>query len=190
MALLTVEGTYKDGRVELTERPNGIGGDGSSSCNLSGLDESGAKPPTEATEDRETLRQRAFARMKEGIHLGDHLTPSERSFMIALTSSLALVDTNVVVYAYDSDEPSKHQIAREVLEDLSNEGRLIFSTQVFNEFSSVMMRPKRKRPLTPDEIVVILHELEATGEVVLIAPSMTFRALDAMPRHGLSSGMR
>jgi predicted nucleic acid-binding protein len=107
--------------------------------------------------------------------------------MTASTSSpRALVDTNVVVYAYDPDEPLKHDIARDLLEKLSSEGRLVFSTQVFNEFSSVMMRPNRKRPLSPDEIVVILLELEATGEVVLITPSMTFGALDAMPRHGFS----
>jgi predicted nucleic acid-binding protein len=60
----------------------------------------------------------------------------------------ALVDTNIVVYAYDLDEPSKHTIARELLQQLSDEGRLVFSTQVFNEFCSVMMRPSRKNPLS------------------------------------------
>jgi predicted nucleic acid-binding protein len=102
------------------------------------------------------------------------------------SSPRALVDTNVVVYAYDLDEPRKHDIARELLKRLSDEGRLVFSVQVFNEFCSAMMGPKRKKPLRPDEIAVILRELEATGEVVPIATSMTFRGLDAMPRHGLS----
>jgi len=49
-----------------------------------------------------------------------------------------------------------------------------------------MMRPKRKKTLSPDELAVILRELLATGEVIPITPALTFRALDAMPRHGLS----
>jgi predicted nucleic acid-binding protein len=102
------------------------------------------------------------------------------------SSSRALVDTNIVVYSYDLDDPQKHDMARDLLEKLSNEGRLVFSTQVLNEFCSVMMKPRRKTPLTPEQTVDRLRKLAATGEVVLIAPSVTFRALDAMPRHGLS----
>jgi predicted nucleic acid-binding protein len=39
-----------------------------------------------------------------------------------------------LVYAYDLADPKKHTIARELLEQLSNQGRLVWSTQVFNEF--------------------------------------------------------
>jgi predicted nucleic acid-binding protein len=102
------------------------------------------------------------------------------------SSPRALVDTNDVVYADDLDEPRKHEIARELLKRLSDEGRLVFSAQVFNEFCSVMMRPKRKKTLSPDELAVILRELSVTGEVMPITPALTFRALDAMPRHSLS----
>ncbi len=70
MALLTVEGTYNDGRVELAERPNGVGREARVLVTFLAATDSGAKPPTEVTEDREALRQRAFAHMKEGIHLG------------------------------------------------------------------------------------------------------------------------
>ena len=65
-------------------------------------------------------------------------------------------------------------------------GRLVWSTQVFNEFCSVMMGPKRKTTLSADEVTVIIRELSATGGVIPITPSLTFRALDAMPRHSLS----
>jgi predicted nucleic acid-binding protein len=54
--------------------------------------------------------------------------------MIASTDSqIALVDTNIVVYAYDLDDPRKHTIARELIEQLSNQGRLVWSTQVFRD---------------------------------------------------------
>jgi predicted nucleic acid-binding protein len=98
----------------------------------------------------------------------------------------ALVDTNVVVYAYDVDDPRKHDVARSLMEDLSNQGRLVLSAQVFNEFCSAMMSPKRKMRLSSDQLVVILRELAATGEVVPVIPALTFRALDAMARHGFS----
>jgi predicted nucleic acid-binding protein len=49
-----------------------------------------------------------------------------------------------------------------------------------------MMSPKRKTTLAPDQVAVILRELAATGELVAVVPALTFRALDAMPRHGLS----
>lgn len=48
---------------------------------------------------------------------------------------------NVVVYAFDASDPWKHQLAGDLLQSLSDEGRLIFSAQVFNEFSSVLMSP-------------------------------------------------
>ena len=98
----------------------------------------------------------------------------------------ALVDTNVVVYAYDLDDPRKHTIARGLIEHLSNHGRLVWSAQVFNEFCSVVMSPKRKLRLSPDELVVIVREPEATGDVVPLIHTLTFRALNAMPRHGFS----
>ena len=98
----------------------------------------------------------------------------------------AVVDTNVVVYAYDMDDSRKHSIARELLVGLSNENRLVWSTQVFNEFCAVAMSPKRKSTLSPDQITIILRELAATGEVVPVTPSLTFRALDAIPRFSLS----
>jgi hypothetical protein len=45
--------------------------------------------------------------------------------MTASTNSpRALVDTNIVVYAYDLDEPLKHDRARELLKTLSDDHRL------------------------------------------------------------------
>ncbi len=75
-------------------------------------------------------------------------------------SSRALVDTNILVYAYDLDDPSKHAIARGLLELLSNRRRLVFSTQVFNEFCSVMMRPSRTSPFSPVVLVEVIRASE------------------------------
>jgi hypothetical protein len=58
--LTTVEGIYREGRVELAERPQGIE---EAKVLVTFL-------PEDVATDRESLRQRAFARMKAGISLG------------------------------------------------------------------------------------------------------------------------
>jgi hypothetical protein len=70
MALLTVEGIYKDGKVELTERPEHV--DESARVLVTFLPPNGSpeKTMTVGGQHRATRRQHAFARMKQGIHLG------------------------------------------------------------------------------------------------------------------------
>ena len=70
MGLLTVEGIYKDGKVELAERPNHVGEAARVIVTFLPPSEPRDPSPMGASHDRETLRQQAFARMKEGIHLG------------------------------------------------------------------------------------------------------------------------
>jgi predicted nucleic acid-binding protein len=98
----------------------------------------------------------------------------------------ALADTNIVVYSYDPADPVKHQVAKDLLRQLSDAGRLVFSTQVLNEFCSVMMRPSSPVALTAAQVAVAIRRLAATGDVVPITAATTLLALDAMPRHALS----
>jgi predicted nucleic acid-binding protein len=105
---------------------------------------------------------------------------------VSAEDARSLVDTNIVIYAHDWTDPTKHAVALELLERLSGQGGLVLSAQVLNEFCSVMMRPNRAAKLNPDQALTILLELEAIGEVVPVTASMTFRALGALLRHGLS----
>ncbi|QDV35286.1 PIN domain-containing protein [Tautonia plasticadhaerens] len=100
--------------------------------------------------------------------------------------SRTLVDTNVVVYAYDPGDLEKHQTAMDLLRRLSDAGLLIFSAQIFNEFSNVLLNRRRERPATPAEVAATLRRLAAPGEVVPLTAGMTLLALDAIPRHGFS----
>jgi hypothetical protein len=75
MALLTVEGIYKDGKVELKERPDHIEEAARVLVTFLPRNGSGEKSMIAEGQDRETLRQQAFARMKAGIHLGGHPYP-------------------------------------------------------------------------------------------------------------------
>jgi predicted nucleic acid-binding protein len=106
--------------------------------------------------------------------------------MTASTDQRALVDTNVVVYAYDPTDPTKHARARALLAELSNSGLLVFSAEVLNEFCAVMLRPGKTHTLTPHQASVRLSNLAATGDVVPLTAQMTLLAMDAVARHGLS----
>jgi hypothetical protein len=72
MALLTVEGIYKDGKVELAEHPKLV--EDSARVLVTFLPPSDAELAGENF--RKELRRRAFARMREGIDLGGPPYPS------------------------------------------------------------------------------------------------------------------
>jgi predicted nucleic acid-binding protein len=67
------------------------------------------------------------------------------------------VDTNVLVYLVDDDEPAKQQSARAVLEEAVH-GGLVLSGQILGEFYVTVTR-KLRRPLDPDAAYEALHWL-------------------------------
>src|SRR5690349_16512644 len=76
---------------------------------------------------------------KRAFRSEDLPIPGERNCMTDSSGDgRALVDTNIVVYAYDPEDPVKHQAAKSLLNGLSSAGHLVYTTQVFNEFCSVM----------------------------------------------------
>jgi hypothetical protein len=70
MSLLTIEGTYKDGKIELAENPDWLGGETPVLVTFLRGSRHEPSPKDEVDDDREAKRQRAFARMEAGLHLG------------------------------------------------------------------------------------------------------------------------
>ncbi len=90
-------------------------------------------------------------------------------------SGRVLVDTNVLVYAYDRSEPEKQRRALEVLDRLAVTGMGVISTQVLAEFFVAVTR-KITVPLSVAEAYERLENylqawdvVEVTGLVVLEA---------------------
>lgn len=85
-------------------------------------------------------------------------------------------DTNVLVYAYDLDEPAKRGRARQIMSELGLRGNLGISTQVLKEFYAVTTR-RLRRPLSPDQAaraVAALAEYPVVVEdVALIRRAIT-----------------
>lgn len=63
-----------------------------------------------------------------------------------MSDDLTFLDTNILVYAYDTDAGHKHQTARSIVADLWNAGSGALSTQVLQEFYVTSTR-KLPRPL-------------------------------------------
>lgn len=79
----------------------------------------------------------------------------------------SFVDTNVLVYAFDADEPAKQRIALSVLEDPDE--RLVLSTQVLNEFYVTATRGFG-RILAPDEAEIEVGRFAQLPVVVTDVP--------------------
>ncbi|ABU57263.1 PIN domain-containing protein [Roseiflexus castenholzii] len=90
-------------------------------------------------------------------------------------SARVLVDTNVLVYAYDRSDPERQQRAFEVLDRLSMSNAGVFSTQVFSEFFVAVTRRSPLPFLYRMPVIGITNYLqswtilEITGMIVLEA---------------------
>jgi predicted nucleic acid-binding protein len=75
-----------------------------------------------------------------------------------MSAGRSFVDTNVLVYVYDRDEPAKQARAAELLGDLVATGQAVISAQVLEEFYWVVTR-KLRAPLEPAEAEQAVQEL-------------------------------
>ena len=85
-----------------------------------------------------------------------------------------LVDTNVLVYLFDADEPAKQQRAREVVSELMDAGALVLSSQVLSELYVTVPR-KLAHPLEPASALRALADL-AVCPVIAIDAALVQRA--------------
>jgi predicted nucleic acid-binding protein len=59
---------------------------------------------------------------------------------VSAVPKLTFVDTNILIYAHDSNEGMKHDIARQLVRRLWQDGTGVLSTQVLQEFYAVVTR--------------------------------------------------
>lgn len=95
-----------------------------------------------------------------------------------------LVDSNVLVYAYDLHEPEKQRRAIDVLEGLQPTRLARLSTQVLGEFFRVATR-KLSAPLTMPEAAARVERFARAWVVLSITPSVAIQAAHGAVRHQL-----
>jgi predicted nucleic acid-binding protein len=75
-----------------------------------------------------------------------------------MSENKIFLDTNIIVYAFDSSAKKKHEIAKQILIDLWNSGRGLLSTQVLQEYY-VTVTQKIPKPLVQDLAVQTIKDL-------------------------------
>ena len=90
-------------------------------------------------------------------------------------SGNVFVDTNVFVYLFDADDPTRQDIARSLIDRLAKEATIVVSTQVLQEFYVSVTR-KLAEPLPPQQAMEATRGL-STYRVVQLDPSMIFAAI-------------
>jgi predicted nucleic acid-binding protein len=97
----------------------------------------------------------------------------------------SLVDTNVLVYAYDLSEPAKQERAFEVLDHLAETGAGVLSVQVLSEFFTVVTR-KIPKPLSVEDAVERVENYLRAWRVLPLTAALVFEALRGVQTHGMS----
>lgn len=93
-----------------------------------------------------------------------------------------LVDTNVLVYAYDRSEVGKQRRALDVLDRLAMAGTGFLSTQVLAEFYNVVTL-KLVSPLTPTQAYQRLEHYVQVWIVLDVTPQVVLEAARGAHEH-------
>ncbi|HFE63605.1 twitching motility protein PilT [candidate division KSB1 bacterium 4484_188] len=84
------------------------------------------------------------------------------------------LDTNLLVYSMDQNDPRKKEQSREVLRTIRDEYRGVISTQVMQEFYVAATRKLGVDPLLAKNIIQQFENFE----VVIISPEIIYEAID------------
>ncbi len=93
------------------------------------------------------------------------------------------LDTNVVVYAYDTSDPVKQAIAQALLTDAMRQRDGTISTQVLGEFFHTVVIKRKLMPAS--EAVEIINALRAGLSVAGITLELVMDAITIHQRHQL-----
>jgi predicted nucleic acid-binding protein len=95
------------------------------------------------------------------------------------------LDTNILVYAYDTHEPDKRKVAQDVVKRAVREDNAAISTQVLGEFFTIITRKIKKPPLGPEEAQKLVSAVSII-QVVETDLLLVNRAIDAHRKYGIS----
>lgn len=104
--------------------------------------------------------------------------------MSAVKNPKLFVDTNILIYAYDTSAGQKHTVAVKLLADLWKTETGVISTQVLQEFYVNVTR-KIAKPLEIPVARTIIEDL-SRWEVVTVEPETILSAIDLQRDHLLS----
>ena len=96
-----------------------------------------------------------------------------------MNATRTFIDTNILIYAFSTDEPTKQKIALEILDNCLP----VISTQVVKEFSNVLLRKKKVSLQNLEEIIAGIMEV---ADVVNEEVEFILTAFDIHKRYQFS----
>ncbi len=98
---------------------------------------------------------------------------------------VSFVDTNILVYAYDSAEGRKHSLAIDLMDSLWVARNGVLSTQVLCEFFVTVTR-KIPNPISIDHARQIVEDYASSWRIITTTQDIILNAIDVMEDHMLS----
>lgn len=99
-------------------------------------------------------------------------------------SDKCFVDTNILVYAYNTDEREKHPPASVLIKQLWHQRAGVLSLQVLQEFY-VTVTQKMEKPIGSDQAKQIIRDYAAGWEIVEPTVKTLLTALEAKEKYQL-----
>jgi predicted nucleic acid-binding protein len=96
-----------------------------------------------------------------------------------------LVDTNVLVYAYDRSEPKKQKLARSLIERLTDRRDVLLTAQVLGEFFRVTTT-RLAAPLTPREAGAQVAAFTGLWPIAPVTHEVVLEAIRGVETHQMS----
>lgn len=96
-----------------------------------------------------------------------------------------LVDTNILVYAYDRSEPEKQSKSLDILDWLATRNKGALSTQILSEFFWAVTR-KIAVPISIDDASKQIELYIRSWEILNITPFVVIEAVRGVRMHHLS----
>lgn len=98
---------------------------------------------------------------------------------------IILIDTNVLIYLYDLNDPDRQARARLVLDTLQQYGNGRLSVQCLSEFANIAPR-KLQGLVGYDEVSEQVHMLSRAWPIYLVTPAIVAEAAQAVWEYKLS----
>ncbi len=97
------------------------------------------------------------------------------------------VDTNVLVYLVDADEPVKQSQARELMDSLAMDGSdTVLLWQAAVEFLACLRRWESRGKISPEQLTRYWRQVESMLPIIPPTAQVIDRALGLSSRHSLS----
>jgi len=96
------------------------------------------------------------------------------------------IDTNILVYRVDRNEPSKQPLASELLHQLSGNRNTVLLWQVLAEFARWLKASEHAQRIEPTAVIEYINAVRRELPLRMPTPDCLDRALDLASRYSLS----